>query len=85
MDRYITTIHKGKGYTAKVHKPILTEEERAKGNVIDLTSLQVTELAKPFTNILDSIAKFYENPTVKKGFEEWHLKKFGRKPNEVSV
>ena len=52
---------------------------------IELTSSQVTDLAKPFINMLDSIAKFYENPKVKKGFEEWHLKKFGCKPNEVSV
>ena len=52
---------------------------------IELTSSQVTDLAKPFTNMLDSITKFYENPKVKKEFEEWHLKKFGRKPNEVSV
>lgn len=27
---YITTEYKGKGYIARVHKPILTEEERAK-------------------------------------------------------
>lgn len=27
---YITTVHKGKGYIARVHKPILTEEERAR-------------------------------------------------------
>ena len=53
-----------------------------KGDVVslNLTSLQVSELAKPFANMLDSIAKFYENPQVKKEFEEWHLKKFGRKP-----
>lgn len=29
-DTYITTVHKGKGYTAIIHKPILTPEERAK-------------------------------------------------------
>jgi hypothetical protein len=58
-----------------------------KGNFValDLTSSQITDLAKPFTNMIESITKFYENPKVKKGFEEWHLKKFGRKPNEVSV
>lgn len=48
--------------------------------VIDLTPSQVTDLAKPFTNMIESITKFYENPKVKKGFEEWHLKKFGCKP-----
>ena len=52
---------------------------------LDLTSYQVNELAKPFMGMIDSITKFYENPKVKKGFEEWHLKKFGRKPNEASV
>ena len=52
---------------------------------IELTPSQVTDLAKPFTKMLDSITKFYENPKVKKDFEAWHLKKFGRKPNEVSV
>lgn len=30
MDTYITTVHKGKGYTAIIHKPILTPEERAR-------------------------------------------------------
>ena len=29
-DKYITTVHKGKGYIARVHKPILTPEEREK-------------------------------------------------------
>lgn len=52
---------------------------------IDLTPSQVTDLAKPFTNMLDSIAKFYETPEVKKGFEEWHIKKFGCKPKEGSA
>ena len=58
-----------------------------KGNVValDLASSQVNELAKPFIGMIDSITKFYENPKVKKGFEEWHLKKFGRKPDEASV
>ena len=27
---YITTEYKGNGYIARVHKPILTEEERAR-------------------------------------------------------
>ena len=30
MDTYITTEYRGKGYIARVHKPILTPEERAK-------------------------------------------------------
>ena len=51
---------------------------------IDLTESQITDLAKPFSKMLDSITKFYENPKVKKDFEEWHMKKFGRKP-EVRV
>ncbi len=49
---------------------------------MDLTSSQVCDLAKPFAKMLDSIAKFYEDPKVQKEFEEWHLKKFGRKPTE---
>ena len=51
---------------------------------IDLTESQVVDLAKPFSKMVDSIVKFYENPKVKKDFEEWHMKKFGRKP-EVRV
>jgi hypothetical protein len=52
---------------------------------LKLTDSQVTDLAKPLAGMLDTIAKFYENPEVKKGFEEWHLKKFGCKPNEVTA
>lgn len=49
---------------------------------IKLTEYQVTDLAKPLVGMIDTIAKFYENPEVKKGFEEWHLKKFGCKPTK---
>ena len=49
---------------------------------INLTDSQVTDLAKPFTGMLDSISKFYENPNNKKGFREWHLKKFGCEPGD---
>lgn len=50
---------------------------------IQLTPNQVTDLAKPFVGMIDTIAKCYENPEVMKGFKEWHLKKFGYEPNEV--
>jgi hypothetical protein len=52
---------------------------------LDLTSFQATELAYHFVTMFDSITKFFEDPKVKKDFEEWHLRKFGRKPNEASV
>jgi hypothetical protein len=58
-------------------------QRRKSDMALKLTDSQVTDLAKPLAGMLDTIAKFYENPEVKKGFEEWHLKKFGCKPNEV--
>ena len=51
----------------------------------NLTSSQVTDLAKPFVDTLETFAKYFENPEVEKGFKEWHLKKFGCEPKEVSV
>ena len=49
---------------------------------INLTSSQVTELANPFTKMLDSISEFYKNPKNEKDFQEWHLKKFGCEPDD---
>lgn len=43
-DTYITTVHRGKGYIARVHKPILTEEERARR--IEVVKEALIEFAK---------------------------------------
>lgn len=48
-----------------------------------LTPSQVTDLAKPIASMVETIAKFYENPEHMKGFREWHLRKFGCEPTEV--
>lgn len=52
---------------------------------INLTSFQVTDLATPFVGMKDALTEFYANPENKKGFREWHLKKFGCYPEEVEI
>lgn len=49
-----------------------------------LTESQVTDLAQPFTSMLESISKFYENPINRNKYREWHLKKFGCEPGEIT-
>lgn len=48
-----------------------------------LNNEQVTELAKPFAKMLDSMREFYDDPENKQKYREWHLKKYGREPSEV--
>ena len=51
-----------------------------------LEQQQITELAKPFVTMLDSIIAFYENADNKKAYEEWYKSKYGSSPeSEVKV
>lgn len=49
---------------------------------MQLENAQITELAKPFVAMLDSIGEFYKDPQNIKRYREWHLKKYGRLPGE---
>ena len=53
-------------------------------NTVVLNTTQVTELAKSFVGMVDTLREFFEDPQVKKDYEEWHIKKYGCMPeNEV--
>lgn len=47
---------------------------------IALNTTQVTELAKTFVGMVDTLTEFFANPQVKKDYEEWHMKKYGCMP-----
>lgn len=48
-----------------------------------LDNAQVTELARPFAMMADSIKEFYKDSENKKKYREWYLKKYGCEPKEV--
>ena len=50
---------------------------------MQLENTQVTELAKPFIEMVDSLNEFYNNPENKRKYNEWYLKKYGSEPKEV--
>ena len=50
---------------------------------MQLEERQLTELAKPFVAMVDSIREFYNDPVNKEKYREWYLKKYGLEPREV--
>ena len=44
---------------------------------INLTKGQVENLARPIARMGDAIMSWYDDPKNQKGYEEWHLKKYG--------
>lgn len=50
---------------------------------MQLKERQLTELAKPFVTMVDSIREFYNDSENKKKYREWYLKKYGFEPKEV--
>lgn len=48
-----------------------------------LENTQVIELAKPFIEMLNSIENFYNNSENKRKYIEWHIQKYGCKPEGV--
>ena len=47
-----------------------------------LETAQITELAKPFVAMADSMKEFFENPQNKQAYNEWYLRKYGHLPEE---
>lgn len=50
---------------------------------MQLETAQVTELAKHFVGMADTIKEFYNNSENKRKYREWYLQKYGSEPNEV--
>ena len=47
---------------------------------MQLENAQITELAKPFAAMADSIMELFNDPKINEQYHEWHLKKYGRLP-----
>lgn len=47
---------------------------------MQLDNAIVTELAKPFAKMANSLRDFYNDPQNLKQYREWHLKKYGCLP-----
>lgn len=50
---------------------------------MQLDNRQITELAKPFVAMADSIKEFFNDSENKRKYREWHLQKYGCEPEEV--
>lgn len=50
-----------------------------------LSERQVSELAKFSAKMVDSIIEFYQDEQNMKEYQDWHLKKYGRLPDEKVV
>ena len=50
-----------------------------------LSERQVSELAKFSAKMVDSIIEFYQDEQNMKEYQNWHLKKYGRLPEEKVV
>jgi len=47
---------------------------------VELTPVQITNLAKPFIGMVETLKDFYKNPHNEKAYREWYFKKYGHEP-----
>lgn len=49
---------------------------------IELSSSQITNLAKPIVGMVQTIADFYKDPQNEKAYREWYIRKYGHEPKD---
>jgi hypothetical protein len=47
-----------------------------------MTPQQVTDLARPFVSMIDTIVSYYQDPEHEKAFREWYLERYGKEVPE---
>ena len=46
--------------------------------VVELTTYQVTEMARTIAGMRNSIEEFFADPAVERAFQEWYLNRYGK-------
>ena len=47
---------------------------------VELTPAQITNLAKPLVEMVQTLREFYKNPKNEKAYREWYFQKYGHEP-----
>ena len=47
---------------------------------MELNPTQITELAKPFVGMLQTVEDFFKDPSVEQRYKAWHIQKYGFEP-----
>ena len=50
--------------------------------MVELNANHITDLARPFVGMAGQIEEFFKDPQVQQDYKDWHLRKYGRCPDE---
>ena len=47
-----------------------------------MTEQQVTDLARPFVSMIDTVRSYYQDAEHEQAFQKWYLERYGEKAPE---